>query len=96
MSTKRVDFFEQDIEHTADIYDQATNIEQLERSNSIKASQLANMPEKHPDFDGEHCLDCLADLPEVRITMGKIRCTLCQSDREVEEKQYFRRGGGGE
>lgn len=92
---KRIDFFPEALEHTADALDQASNVEMLERVNNIKAAQLANLPEKHHRFDGEHCVDCNVVIPDERLQMGKVRCVLCQADREVEAKQYSRGGSHG-
>jgi hypothetical protein len=33
-------------------------------------------------FDGEHCIECDIELPQVRINYGCVRCTSCQSFTE--------------
>lgn len=72
-----------------DVYDDADIASALEMGFIAKA--LADhknkvAPEKHPDFDGEHCLDCDADIPLVRLNMGRIRCVDCQSELEQRNK----------
>ena len=36
-------------------------------------------PQTHPDFDGEHCIDCDSVIPAQRLAWGRIYCTSCQS-----------------
>jgi RNA polymerase-binding transcription factor DksA len=48
-------------------------------------------PETHPDFDGETCIDCGADIPEARLKLYKIRCVDCQHSLEVKSKLYGRK-----
>ena len=45
-------------------------------------------PETHPDFDGETCIDCGAEIPALRLSMGRIRCVDCQSKLEKIKKLY--------
>lgn len=52
-----------------------------------RARQMAR-PETHPDFDGEHCLDCDIEIPEPRLKLGKIRCVDCQQLLEDREKRH--------
>lgn len=72
-----------------DVYDEADIASALEMGFIAKA--LADhknkvAPESHPDFDGEHCIDCDAEIPQVRLNMGKIRCVDCQSELELRNK----------
>ena len=41
-------------------------------------------PERHPDFDGEHCVDCEESILAGRLALGKVRCVECQ---QVLEKR---------
>jgi hypothetical protein len=41
------------------------------------------------DFDGEHCIDCDIELPQVRLNYGYVRCTHCQ---EAADRAAKRRG----
>jgi RNA polymerase-binding transcription factor DksA len=43
-------------------------------------------PERHPDFDGSNCVNCGAPLPILRLEMGRIRCTACQSELEYRRR----------
>lgn len=72
-----------------DVYDEADIASALEMGFIAKA--LADhknkvAPESHPDFDGEHCIDCDTEIPQVRLNMGKIRCVDCQSELELRNK----------
>lgn len=72
-----------------DVYDEADIASALEMGFIAKAladHKTKVAPESHPDFDGEHCIDCDAEIPEVRLNMGKIRCVDCQSELELRNK----------
>ena len=72
-----------------DVYDEADIASALEMGFIAKAlAEHKNKvaPESHPDFDGEHCIDCDADIPVIRLNMGKIRCVDCQSELELRNK----------
>lgn len=49
------------------------------RDANIAAIRARNLPETHPNFDGEHCVDCDDDIPDGRLKLGKIRCVSCQA-----------------
>lgn len=72
-----------------DVYDEGDIASALEMGFIAKAlaehkSKVA--PESHPDFDGEHCIDCDVGIHVVRLNMGKIRCVDCQSELELRNK----------
>lgn len=72
-----------------DVYDEADIASALEMGFIAKAladHKTKVAPESHPDFDGEHCIDCDAEIPEVRLNMGRIRCVDCQSELELRNK----------
>jgi RNA polymerase-binding transcription factor DksA len=72
-----------------EVYDEADIASALEAGFIAQALQRHKekvAPEKHPDFDGEHCLDCDVEIPLVRLEMGKIRCVDCQSELEKSKK----------
>lgn len=73
----------------SDPNDDATEIEIAERHNAIQAAILGNQPQTHPDFDGEHCVECGDAIPKVRLLMCRIRCVHCQTVHENKGK-YFR------
>lgn len=76
----------------ADDSDRASSIElSFNAENVDKAvteARKANAPQTHPDFDGEHCIDCDAKIPKERLAMGKIRCVECQSALEPHSKRF--------
>lgn len=57
----------------------AAKLEQQQREDARQRVERALRPEKHPDFDGAHCVDCEDDIPQGRLALGKIRCVPCQS-----------------
>jgi len=56
-----------------------------ERSTAEARNKLA--PETHPDFDGAHCVDCGDDMPELRLQMKRVRCVICQTVKERDDKK---------
>jgi hypothetical protein len=79
-------------ERTADELEVAEEVREQAVADGL-ASVRARLIEKHPDFDGKHCIepDCGDELPPVRIAYGRIRCTPCQC--EVERKEKLGRRG---
>lgn len=55
---------------------------------SLAAVRARNAPQTHPDFDGEHCVDCDEAIPPERLAAGRVRCTRCQSIQEQRSKMY--------
>lgn len=51
-----------------------------------RARQMAR-PETHPDFDGQHCVDCDDEIPEFRLKIGRVRCVDCQQAIEDEHRR---------
>jgi RNA polymerase-binding transcription factor DksA len=49
-------------------------------------------PETHPDFDGQHCVECEGDIPLQRLTLGRIRCVECQEHKERTDAAHARNG----
>lgn len=77
-----------------DVYDDGDIASALERGFIAHALTLHKekvAAEKHPDFDGESCLDCGAEIPELRLEMGRIRCVDCQTALELKNKMFGRR-----
>lgn len=75
--------------NTPDPVDKACLIEQGERVIALRSVQERLKPQTHPDFDGESCLDCGAEMPAQRLADGRIRCTGCQTAHEKRSK-FFR------
>lgn len=57
---------------------------------ALKNHKAKVAPETHPDFDGNHCIECGEKIPEKRLNLGRIRCYECQTALEKKNKQYGR------
>jgi RNA polymerase-binding transcription factor DksA len=75
---------------SSEVFDEAEHAQhqQLREMASIqeRARAMAR-PETHPDFDGEHCVDCDDDIPEFRLKIGRVRCVECQQVLENKDRQ---------
>lgn len=76
----------QDSEIYADELDRAAAIQDKLNEQALEQAKANNKPESHPDFDGETCVECGDDMPQVRLQLGKIRCISCQQIRETKLK----------
>ena len=74
----------------ADDLDIAAELQEIFNRKGIQAAQDKAAPERHPDFDGKTCLDCAEDVHVERLTLGKIRCIVCQTKLEHRLKIYRR------
>lgn len=81
------------IERTADDLEMAGALQDHYNSEGVAASRRALAPEKHPDFDGVHCVepDCGEELAPVRLAYKRVRCTPCAAAKEQREKLQGRR-----
>jgi RNA polymerase-binding transcription factor DksA len=70
-----------------DVYDRASDREMADREAAIIAAQV-KFQEKHPDFDGLHCLVCEEEINLGRLNLGRIRCFECQTSIEKRNKFY--------
>lgn len=75
-------------ERHTDPIDEANALAALIADSAIAQARNALAPESHPDFDGEHCIDCDILIPEARLALGKIRCVDCQSLLEIRKKRF--------
>jgi RNA polymerase-binding transcription factor DksA len=82
-------------EPTADENDRASSIsERLLADAEAKVRALAQQDEFHEDFDGKHCVECDALIPEIRRRPvaqgghGKVRCCDCQTAIETRKKFF--------
>lgn len=57
----------------------ADALAQAQRDNGIANSKRAMAPQRHPNFDGLHCVDCEVEIPAARLAMHRVRCTGCQA-----------------
>lgn len=81
----------------ADPLDEATALAASMADAGVEQARRANMPETHPDFDGESCVSCGDTIPDERLAMGRVRCVVCQTKIELRNKQHARGqawGGG--
>lgn len=77
-----------------DVYDDGDIASALEMgfvAHALERHKEKLAPESHPDFDGEHCVDCDIVLPVLRLEMGKVRCVDCQTLLEKNNKLHGRR-----
>jgi RNA polymerase-binding transcription factor DksA len=68
-----------------EVFDEADGAQHLqlrEIAETQRRARLLNQPERHPDFDGKHCLDCESLIPQVRLNLQRIRCVECQQELE--------------
>lgn len=75
-------------ERFTDEVDAAQHLQARLNEESVAAVRAELQPQTHPDFDGVHCVDDGAEIPQTRLALGKIRCIYCQ---ELFEKRNFRR-----
>ena len=75
---------------SSDNLDTASELQEIFNQRGIRAAHLKAAPETHPDFDGKTCLDCTEEVHEARLTLGKIRCIVCQTKLEHRLKIYGR------
>lgn len=69
---------------SAEIIDQASELEELLRNNAIQAHRI-----NHNAVSATHCCDCSDDIPELRRLKvpGCQRCASCQGDFELLKRQ---------
>ena len=67
------------LEKLTDVLDMASQLQEQQNEQAIARVRQSDKPQSHPDFDGEHCVDCDIEMPELRLSMHRIRCTSCES-----------------
>ncbi|MEX3984154.1 TraR/DksA C4-type zinc finger protein [Paraburkholderia sp. EG287A] len=77
-------------ERHADPLDEAAALSSAIADAAIEEVRRANAPEKHPDFDGESCVECGELIPKERLALGKVRCVHCQGRLELRQRQHGR------
>jgi len=75
-------------ERYAELGDKAQEQAAQSAEDALAAVRRRLEPQQHPNFDGQHCIDCAAQLPYARRAAGRIRCVPCQ---EAEERLTNRR-----
>lgn len=82
-----------DLDFENEVYDEADIASALEMgfiAQALEAHKAKVAKETHPDFDGESCLDCGEEIPQLRLDMGRIRCVHCQEALERKNKLHGR------
>lgn len=72
--------------HSADVNDNASELEDLFREAAIQDVRLRMAPPK--DFDGEHCTECDSAILQGRLALGFYTCVECQSAIEKRKRFY--------
>ena len=62
-------------------------LEQAARDMGRAKASASVAPETHPGFDGEHCIKCGDAMPAARLTMQRIRCVTCQTQKEKYDRR---------
>lgn len=78
-----------ELDFSTEVYDEAEIASALEIgfiAHALELHKAKVAPEKHPDFDGQHCVDCEDEIPELRLNMGRVRCVHCQEFLEKKGK----------
>lgn len=91
--TKDYNINDYELDFDNEVYDEVDIASALEMgfiAKALEAHKSKVAPETHPDFDGESCIDCGDDIPQVRLNMGKIRCVYCQEALEKKNKLHGR------
>ena len=73
-----------EFEPTADENDRASNAEYIHNQDALERVRALAKPESHPDFDGNHCVECGEGIPKQRLAIGKVRCVSCQQRLESQ------------
>jgi RNA polymerase-binding transcription factor DksA len=76
---------------STEVYDEAEIASALEAgfiAQALEHHRAKVAPEKHPDFDGSHCVDCDVEIPIERLNLGKVRCVDCQVALEKLNRTY--------
>lgn len=76
------------IERCSDPLDMASRHEEAFTALALKAAAKNLERETHPDFDGQHCMECGNEIEDGRLKLHKIRCIECQ--RAIEQLNKLR------
>lgn len=72
----------------ADTIDDAQAVNELHQEISLRNQRDKLAPETHPDFDGNHCVECGDAMLVGRLMLNRIRCLMCQERKEHTEKLF--------
>ena len=78
------------LEKCTDVLEMASQIQDQLNEQAIARVRQSDKPQSHPDFDDKHCIDCDIEIHAVRLAMGRIRCTCCET-RVEKARNMLRR-----
>lgn len=82
-----------------DLIDQASQTESRMRENDVALARAKSAPEQvqmtgKDEDDVEYlywpvteCVDCDSEIPAGRLALAKVRCIICQGNKEKKDKQ---------
>lgn len=70
-----------------DIVDVASETTELLLQESLRQQLGKGEPQRHPDFDGLHCVTCDEEIPPLRLAAWRVRCVPCQEDHDSLAKR---------
>lgn len=78
-----------------EIVDSANYLADLYNSACVAAERAKAAPEQLQLEDGSwpstECVDCGIDIEPGRLALGRVRCIVCQTNKEIKERQYYGR-----
>ena len=74
-----------------DIADAADASIERHLAESLRKQIGKSAAEWHPDFDGQHCIECNDDIAPARLALQRIRCYDCQT--LLERRRRITTGG---
>lgn len=79
-----------DSERYTELNEAAQRQQEATNERALREVQARLQPETDPDFDGKHCVGCWGLIPKARLEQGRVRCVLCQEDKERLSKLFRR------
>ena len=71
----------------ADLADRAEGVTEMLLQESLHQQLGKSVPERHPDFDGLHCVGCDEEIPPLRLANWRVRCVPCQEAHDSLAKR---------
>ncbi len=70
-----------------DIFDKASELEEMHREQSITAARKTNEPAQYIDNGVVYCIDCGNDIPAARLKAkpNAARCVTCQGYQDLKD-----------
>lgn len=71
-----------------DIFDRASDIEEMHREQSITAARKTNEPPQYIENGIVYCIDCGEDIPAGRLNVkpNAARCVACQGFQDLKDR----------